>query len=436
MVRTDGQLRLSSLGSDLNPGNNLRILQLACGSGVGLFFGLMFAVPSGYSYGAAVLFLTALVCACTPAGRNLRQSTCFSREDSVLAWVLFAYFLVALASTTWLGNDFRDLDQPLRAALAVPVLWLLSRVPYDSRWLWGGIIMGVTLSVGVAWWQLYYLGLERAEGHLNIIHFGNIALVFGAFCAAGVQWAIHLPAVQRHAWWLAFAVGMGGSGYSMVASGSRGSWVALPTVIALYAIAFLNRRNLAMVTGVILAVAVAGAIMFQQPDSRLRIRYEAAVQDIQLFQQGDADTSLGARFVMWHGALLNIPERLWQGWNMQDYKHRLEERIAEGEVDSLALRFSDNLHNSYFQALAFQGVAGLLALLAVYLVPFWGFCRRLRDRDLAIRAFAYCGAALCSSYMLFSLTQVILRRNNGIMFYVVALVIIWSAMRMHERRRR
>src|SRR5690606_15653053 len=125
-------------------------------------------------------------------------------------------------------NDFYDLDQPLRAALAVPVLWMLLRLPYDLRWLWAGIVVGVALSVGVGWWQLNVLQLDRAEGYLNIIHFGNIALVFGAFCAAGLQWAGRLPRRQRRLWWAAFALGIASSGYSIVASGSRGSWVALP----------------------------------------------------------------------------------------------------------------------------------------------------------------------------------------------------------------
>src|SRR5690606_29055824 len=102
-------------------------------------------------------------------------------------------------SITWLGNDFRDLDQPMRAALAVPVLWMLCRMPYDLRWLWGGIVIGVSFSMGVGWWQLHILGMERAEGYLNIIHFGNIALVYGAFSAGGLQWSSTLRK-HRHIW--------------------------------------------------------------------------------------------------------------------------------------------------------------------------------------------------------------------------------------------
>lgn len=406
---------------------------LLCSAGVGLFFGLMFAVRSGYSYGATLLLLMALWCVFAPSCRSYRGVAALSSDDRAVMGALLAYFLVALAATAWLANDFEDLDQPLRAALTVPVVWMLLRIPYDLRWLWGGVVVGVTLSVGVAWWQLHVLGFDRAEGYLNIIHFGNIALVFGAFCAAGLQWASAALRGRGCALWQAlFLMGMASSAYSIIASGSRGSWVALPVLVLLYAVAFINRRNAVWAGGGVLVILVAAGVMFSTPESKLRERYEAAITDIQLYKQGEADTSLGARFVMWEGAFRNIPERLWQGWNHDAYDARIEERVASGELDAVALKFTDNLHNSYLQALAFQGVAGLLALLAVYLVPLYGFCRRLRHSDITVRTLAYCGAAVCASYVFFSLTQVILRRNNGIMFYVLALAILWGGMRWRE----
>lgn len=411
-------------------------VSMLCSTGVGLFFGLMFVLPSGYSYGASILLLLALWCAWAPSCQSCRVAASLSRDDRAVVAALVGYFGAAFIMALWLGNDLADLDQPLRAALAALPLWMLLRVPFDLRWLWGGVVAGVTLSVGVAAWQLYLVGMERAEGFLNIIHFGNIALVFGAFCAAGMQWAVQLPPGRRHLWWAAFAMGMASSVYSIIASGSRGSWVALPVLVALYAIAFLNRRNLKWTLGAIAVIGVLAAVLFSQPDSRLRERYDAATQDIELYMKGEADTSLGARFVMWKGALLNIPERPLLGWNMDAYDARIAERVASGELNPVALKFTDNLHNSYLQALAFQGLPGLLALLAVYFVPLTGFCRRLRDSDIVVSVLAYCGAAVCASYVFFSLTQVILRRNNGIMFYVVAVAVMWGAMRMRERSNR
>src|SRR5690606_33116337 len=117
--------------------------------------------------------------------------------------------------------------------------------------------------------------------------------------------------------------------------------------LLLYAAAFITRRNAAWAGGGVLAILVAAGVMFSMPDSKLRERYDAAITDIRLYHQGEADTSLGARFVMWEGAFLNIPERFWLGWNHDEYDARIEERVAAGELDAVALRFTDNLHNSY-----------------------------------------------------------------------------------------
>ncbi len=425
--REPGENRLSAPGD--------RRLSGLCSTGVGLMFGLMFAVPSGYSYGAGLLLLLSLWCAVAPSCRPLRARVRLSGDDWAVAGALLGYFAVAAASAAWLGNDLQDLDQPLRAALAVPLLWMLLRLPYDLRWLWAGVVIGVALSVLVATWQLHIVRLERAEGFLNIIHFGNIALVFGAFCWAGLQWAGSVAPRRRPLWGWAFVVGIASSAYSIVASGSRGSWVALPVLVLLYGIAFLNRRNLLLAAGAGGVALAAAIVLFNLPDSKLRERYDAGVTDIHLYLRGEADTSLGARLVMWEGALLNIAERPLLGWNYDDYDARIAQRVAAGELNPVAVKFTDNLHNSYLQALAFQGLPGLLAVLAVYLVPLAGFCRRLRHADITVRTLAYCGAAVCASYVFFSLTQVILRRNNGIMFYVLALAILWGGMRMRERHR-
>lgn len=347
-------------------------------------------------------------------------------------WVLFAYFAVATVSIIWLNNDRRDIDQPLRAALAIPIMWTLCRLTYDLRYMWTGIIVGIALSVAVGWWQLHIVGLERAEGYLNIIHFGNIALVFGAFCAGGLQWATRLSQ-HRNTWCVFFLFGMGSSVYSVIASGSRASWVALPVLVLLYGVAFVNRRNVAWVVGSCALMVATAVVMFNQPESKLRARYDAAISDIRLFQHGEADTSLGARFVMWEGAIRSIPQRPLFGWNFDKYHEHIEQLVNDGKLNPVALKFTNNLHNGYLHSWVFHGLPGLLAILALYLVPFGSFCRRLRESNTEIRVLAYCGAAVSASYALFSLSQVILQRNNGIMFYVLSLVILWGGIRQRER---
>src|SRR5690606_36847248 len=89
-------------------------LPLISSLGIGLFFGLMFALRSGYSYGAARLLMASLWCGLAPScmpGRRAMPG--LGREDYILIGVLLAYFAVSVASIAWLENDFRDLDQPL-----------------------------------------------------------------------------------------------------------------------------------------------------------------------------------------------------------------------------------------------------------------------------------------------------------------------------------
>jgi O-antigen ligase len=47
-----------------------------------------------------------------------------------------------------------------------------------------------------------------------------------------------------------------------------------------------------------------------------------------------------------------------------------------------------------------------------------------RDSDMTVRVLAFCGTSTVVSYLCVSLPQVILRRNNGIMFYLLAVAIL------------
>jgi len=391
--------------------------------GVFVFFAAMFAIPSGYSYGAVLLLVgSAYYLATNP------RLTPWESADHTLIAALVAYFAVPSLMTWWLGNNPTDVDQYFRALLAVPIFLMLRSCPIRLPILWAGIVLGVVLSAPLAWWQVEFQGWERAAGFLNIIHFSNLTLVFTIFCVGGLYWA---PTQGRHArhWQLAFALGIVCGLYSVILGGSRGSWVALPPVVLVFLAAFLSRRNALRLMLIALAAAVVIAGIFAMPDSPLRARYERGVQDITLYQQSNTDTSIGARFEMWRGALTNLQQHPLMGWNLRDYTQALQGQIEAGQLTPIALEFNDNLHNNYLQAWVFTGLPGLLALLALYAVPLCHFGRRLRDSDLTVKVLAFCGTSVVVSYLCFCLTQVVLRRNNGIMFYLLAVIILWGAMR-------
>uniref|UniRef100_UPI00334038A2 O-antigen ligase family protein n=1 Tax=Castellaniella defragrans TaxID=75697 RepID=UPI00334038A2 len=392
-------------------------------AGVFVFFATMFAVPSGYSIGGTLLLLASLLwLAQCPRLDTLRS------QDHWMIVVLLIYSIVSSAMILWLGNTPKYIDQFSRALLAIPVFLLLLHVRVSLPMIWAAIALGVTLSAPLAWWQINMQHMDRAAGFLNIIHFSNLALVFVIYCAAGLYWA---GAQGRHArrWQAGFLLAIACGLYSVIVGGSRSSWVALPPVIVVFLIAFMTRRNIGRLTIAAAASVLVVGGLFAVPDSPLQVRYAAAVKDITLYQEDQPDSSIGARFEMWRGALHNLEREPILGWNLQAYTQALQDQVARGELAPVALAFNNNLHNNYIHAWVFTGLPGLLALLALYGLPLWHFARRLRDADLTARVLAFCGASTVVSYLCFGLTQVILQRNNGIMFYLLAIMILWGALR-------
>jgi len=400
-------------------------LQRTTAVGVSVFFACMFAIPSGYSYGGGILLLAGLwmlACHTRPA---------LERLDRALIATFLAYGLVTISMTLWLHNSSGEVDRAARALLMVPVFLLLLRVPVRLQWIWLAMIVGVVLSALLAWYQLNVLHMGRAPGFQDEIHFSNVALVFVAFCAAGLLWS-KTQGKRANAWRLAFVVGMCCGLYSSIAGGSRGSWLAVPAIFAVFAVALLNRRNWMRALGIFAVFVAVVAALFVMPESTIRTRYQEAEQDLAQYQQNNADTSAGARLAMWQGAFINLAQRPVLGWNMDEFNAALEPAIEAGKVSKVAVQFHGNLHNNYLQAWAFAGLPGLLVVLLLYGLPLWFFVPYLRDRDPAVQALAICGTVLVTSYWCFSLTHVILGRNNTIMFFLLVLSTLWAALR-HAR---
>ncbi len=412
----------SQTESRMNARSTARAIPLLATAGVFIFFAAMFAVPSGYSYGGALLLLASLIWL---AGRP--ALTRLTVTDRWMIAVLLLYFAIPSAMTVWLNNNLNEIDQYSRALLAIPIFLLLLHVPVKPANIWAAILIGVTLSAPLAWWQIHVLHMGRAAGFLNVIHFSNLTLVFSIYCVAGLYWA---GTQGRHVrlWQAGFLLATICGLYSVIVGGSRASWVALPPVAVVFLVAFLNRRNI----GRLALAATIGAVviigLFALPNSTLQTRYEQAVQDVTRYQEDQPDSSVGARFEMWRGALHNLRQRPIEGWNLQSYTQGLESQITQGELSPVALAFNNNLHNNFIQAWVFTGLPGLLALLALYGLPLWHFARQLRTSEMTVRVLAFCGTSTVVAYLCFSLSQVILNRNNGIMFYLLAIAILWGAM--------
>lgn len=393
-----------------------------------LFFALSMSVPSGYSYGSGLLLLISLTFLAK------RPTLTLSREDKILIYVLIAVFVVSLFAMLIHGDKPKTIDQTSRCLVAIPILLLILKVPPRLCFVWSGLAIGSIASAGIALWQLYWLGAERPSGFVtSAIPFGGLSLMMGMLCFVGIAWA---NTQRRHVWlWRAFlSMGFLAGLYSSLASGSRGGWLAIPFVFCLVCIAFLNKRNLKQTALNILILFIALATLFSVLSDEIKYRYELAVTEVSQFAEtGQSNTSIGARLAAWEIAINGIQEKPILGWSIKDYDARLKKLAKENRVDVFVSELA-NTHNNYVEVWLHQGVLGLLALLVLFIYPFWSFCKRLRTDNIHVKICAVAGASLVASFAIFSLTQVILGRNNGIVFFLLTLIIFWGTMRNAENQ--
>lgn len=391
-----------------------------------LFFALALAFNSGYSLGALVLLLASSSLLWKRPRLNLQ------RRDYLLLGTLLLYFFVYTANMLYHADPARELDMPLRALLAVPVLLLLlAYPPRPSAW-WGGLAIGAMMGAAMAFWQLIVLHLERPQAATsNAIHYGNVSMLLGMLALCGLGWARE----QRHrmTWSIFLLAGALTGVLGSFVSGSRGGWLVLPVCGCLFSYYCSKGRGARYLTTMLGTLLAAFILAYTLPNSPVPERVAVAVNDIKQFQDSDnVTTSIGQRMEMWRTAWSLSSNNIWLGMGRNGYLAAKQQMADEGKMDKV-IKNHTNAHNDYLDALVKRGIIGVLALLALFLVPFALFTRALRRGGAAAQPYALAGVVLCTCYMIFGLTTSSLTLNIGIIMLVFPMVILWSMLRQQER---
>uniref|UniRef100_A0A1I8AF61 Polymerase n=1 Tax=Steinernema glaseri TaxID=37863 RepID=A0A1I8AF61_9BILA len=207
-------------------------------------------------------------------------------------------------------------------------------------------------------------------------------------------------------------------------AGSRGGWIALPAVLWILAYAYLPkqhfRRGMAILS---LAAALSASILWQTDTIQSRIAL--AQHDIEQFEAGNSNTSIGARFAIWQANWKLIQERPLSGWSYRQHEQALTELVKAGQADAVVLNLA-NSHNNYIETWVDLGLSGLLLQILLLLYCFYGFIRRAHDSEPHIRAYAVCGSIVIAVYTLANLTQNMMERNNTLLFLLISIALFWS----------
>lgn len=390
-----------------------------------IFSAISLVVPSGFSLGALLLVLG------SPLLLRKRIKLDLNKEDVALIAVLASYFLVCAVGSWVHGGPINEYDSPIRFILAIPALLLLLAYPPKPSFFWGGLAVGAILAGLLTGWQNLFAGDMRAGGYTNPIQYGNISLLLGILCLGGLGWAF---SQRRAGLWTGLlsagaVMGMLGSLFT----GSRGSWICLPFSLFILYKCHGGKFPKRYIVGSLVAIIVCSSIIYVTPRTEVKARISLATSEARdYFKNGNPDSSVGARFEMWRIGMMIFPEHPFLGWGQAGMMERKAKLIKEGAANAVIADHT-HLHNEYIDALVKRGIPGLISVLALYLVPFVLFSRRVTHQNSNVRPYAIAGLLLSVCYISFDLTQAFLTHNNGVMIFNFMLIILWALLRDQEK---
>ncbi|WP_304525563.1 O-antigen ligase [Halomonas sp. I5-271120] len=407
------------------------------------FLAMLIVVPGGYALVPLLCLIAALAGALAAGWRTPRLDW----EDGLWCLALLVF------AASWLGDVVRTLKWPESATGngiglplwpilgAVLLIWLRCHGPAARHW-WLGLSSGALAAGLIALFERLVLLYSRASNDMNAIPFGNLALLLGFLSwLATLWWMYRLPQPRRfyhrYCLWLSAAGGTAGLLASLL-SGTRGGWLAVPLLALMLYVAWRQMpmkerpRPVAryLGCGALLLVVMLVAI----PETGVSHRLVAAVADAQEYWQGeDRDGSVGLRLEMWRGGLQLFAERPWIGWG---------EGRLESERDALVTRhilhpgvsYYDQLHSDIIDTAARRGMLGLLGLALLYGVPLYLFSLRLGASSPGVRVLAMAGLMTPLAFIVFGLSQSMLRDVHGLSGYLGLSIGCWVILKREEQR--
>ncbi|MDX7648627.1 O-antigen ligase family protein [Aeromonas caviae] len=369
-----------------------------------LFGALALTIPSGYSYGPAILLLASITVCWRPF-----YWVNMPREVKILALIFFAYVFVQGLSIWLDGGKLREFDRPSRVLMAAITLPLLSRYPVRLVSLIFGVAVGACIAGSIAIYDKFYLGMERAFGDIMPIQAGNISMTLGLLCLCGYFWYKSKGNIKT-AMFMLFACAMGMLGSFL--SGTRGGWVLLPIIILTIVNHF--RGNLCRIDKIVSAVFGLGLLAIVAiPQTGVAERIHVARSDIvQFMDGGNKNTSIGIRFQLWYSAFDAFQKKPLFGWGNNGLQQAHTVQLAAGEISEFLYKFNFHAHNQFLDEMAKRGLIGLLVLLIMYLYPLYLFYKHRRGDSLLPIMLAVTSLTLID----YSLSQAFISHNSGITF--------------------
>jgi O-antigen ligase len=254
---------------------------------------------------------------------------------------------------------------------------------------------------------------------LNLIHFGNLALIVGLVAGLSINWDRKDRAVVIALKILALLAGV----WISIASGTRGGWIAIPAIALVWAL--LQRRHISQrLMALATVVLVAAILIIYALAAPVHERINALAFELRAFEQLK-DTSTGLRIQIWAAALHLFAQYPIFGVGPDRFAEHIPALAHAGYLTPTAMEFGRaEVHNEILNRAVTLGVFGLASILLIYLVPFILFLRAARAPSKVHRTAALLGACFVTGFFVFGLTVEIFNLKTTATFYSLTVAVL------------
>ena len=314
-------------------------------------------------------------------------------------------------------------DGASRFLLAIPIYFVLRGVNLRtiSSFQYGLPLGTIATLIMILLMQGVYFYPGRAStAFMHPIYFGDLALIVGFLSL----FSINLINQDRPAIITLKAVGCLAGIYLSLLSQSRGGWIAIPILLAMWLLMQHKIRHYIKLSYAfpLLLLALLASYLFLDI---VQQRIDQIFYDLVAFSNGQADSSVGIRLQLWKAALHLYVNNPVFGVGPDGFAQSMTALSQSGFISKEAAQLGEGeVHSQILANLVGLGIPGLISILSIYFVPFFIFLKSAKSSTNSRRTAGMMGVCLTLGFFIFGLTVETFNIKMIVSFYSLTLAVL------------